>query len=124
MKKEIPFDPSLIGKEGITVLYRNGEKPDFVKWYINGCDEYPIASVSNKGEVDTHIITGEVWEANMQEYHIHDLLMYKEVKEMTGEEWVNDEYPSVCNQSIFSNYDMAIAFDAGAKMIKEIHGIK
>ena len=116
MTKQIDFNPELIGKEGITVKYRNGETPDFVKVYrdmetcnkiisIEPCGGVVLADLNGKAGGDTCMI---------------NLLMFQEVLEMTGEEWVKYEYPSAFNGTTFSNNDMANAFDAGKAHAREI----
>ena len=75
--KQIDFDASKIGQEGIVVKYRNGATPDFVKVY----DDY-ITSVDAQGQSSFHCkvdgkMTGESW----------DLLMYQQVNTMSVDEW-------------------------------------
>jgi hypothetical protein len=77
---EIPFDASLIGQEGITVKYRNGETPDFVKYYPNS-----IVSIKTIGDNYTHYTNGH--SHNYVSSSKTDLIMYREAKKMTVEEW-------------------------------------
>ena len=75
--KQIPFDAELIGKPGIEVKYRNGEKPDFVKVY-----ETVIVGIDSSGDNWVNNLNGTYIEE--KEEHECDLLMYRQTR--TAEE--------------------------------------
>ncbi len=78
--KQIPFNHELINSPGITVKYRDGSQPDFVKVY-NGF----IRTIDSKGNSPAHSTKGEVTGS-----HPHDLLMYRQLR--TAEEVAREVY--------------------------------
>lgn len=100
---EIPFDASLIGQEGIIVKYRNGETPDFVKAY----KEY-ITTVDDIGDWGKHNLNGRTYGISTDTDW--DLLMYRESKVMSVEEWLGTQRKQ-CIGAYWSG------FDGGANML-------
>jgi hypothetical protein len=103
MTKQIDFDASLIGQEGITVKYRNGETPLYIHWKKSW--EF-IPSVSSDGQIQSNYIDGSYY--GFGGASRLDLLMYREVKTMTVEEWI-----SKCQHKDIHN--MLIEFAAAIK---------
>jgi hypothetical protein len=108
MRKQIDFNHELIGTEGITVERRDGVKIDFVKVY----DDF-IRVVFSDGYAYVYTFGGTHVE------HDATLLMFREVKEMSGEEFAKNEgFNAIAIPTV------EYAFNAGKEHIKEIHGIK
>lgn len=86
MKKQIEFDHTLLGKEGISVQTREGHEAEvFVsKNRLNIGSDYPIFAVVNDS-VYRHTINGKNWKNKTQDNH--DLIMYQEVEPRVI--WVN-----------------------------------
>ncbi len=80
--KQIPFNHELLNTPGITVKYRDGSEPDFVKVYDNA-----IRSMEASGEDYVHKLTGRLYQAYEQS---HDLLMYRQPR--TAEEVAREVY--------------------------------
>jgi hypothetical protein len=82
---KIPFDASLIGQDGIVVKYRDNTYPYKVIWD----KEWDIGiSINNKPSSFVHQKNGQ-WGIHGQTDC--DLLMYRESKVMSVEEWATDQ---------------------------------
>jgi hypothetical protein len=112
MKKQIDFDHTLIGKEGITVERRDGVGIDFLNVYVH--NKYPILVIKSTGHPYYLKSDG----AYDDENHDSDLLMFREVTEMSGYKWaINEGYDSSsCRTAEY-------AFNAGKQHIKELHNL-
>jgi hypothetical protein len=85
MTKQINFDASLIGQEGITVKTVSGEEIKQLTFFQ--CDDtYPIYGV-----VGTECISWKIngYELDEEETSDNDLVMYREVKTMMVDEWTD-----------------------------------
>jgi hypothetical protein len=85
--KQIDFDHTLIGTEGIVVKYRNGEAPDFIKVYGD-----IIVTIDRYGHKMCLFLDGSIYPNDLVK-RAKDLVMYRTVKVMTFEEWKDSAYP-------------------------------
>jgi len=94
MKKQIDFDASLIGQEGITVKYRDGETPDFVKVY-----KWGICAINKNGSKQEINKDGQFCKNFPSSI---DLIMYREVKQMSVEEWKREQISIIISEHVNS----------------------
>ena len=81
--KQIDFDATLIGKEGIVVKTRDGNDVKQLTLFPN-CDDWPLVGVEH-GKLRTWTLGGREWLE--PEDDGNDLFMYRTVKVMTVDEW-------------------------------------
>jgi hypothetical protein len=116
MRKQIDFNHELIGTEGITVERRDGVGIDFVKVY----DQY-VTYITAFGTTYTLPLNG------VYNYYLdspNTLLMFREIKEMSGDVWAYIRLTMCGDEHIITVSDLEAAFNAGKENIKELHGIK
>jgi hypothetical protein len=87
------------------VKYRNGETPDFVKSYYSF-----ILSIDKIGNHNYHYSDGKHFGLGSKSFTCHDLLMYREVKQMRFDEWIS-------SQTIYGTSGFIEGFKEGAKAL-------
>jgi hypothetical protein len=108
--KQIDFNAELIGQEGIVVKTADGKEPKQLTYFRCKNLDFPI-----RGVIDEAMKT---WDTNGKykaQYSPSplDLIMYKEVKVLTIDEWYDKKYfttPSFQREII---HDLAAAIKAG-----------
>lgn len=79
--KEFNLEEALAKPE--KVVYRNGQKPKEWHWFEHSGDNYPIITIEQNGDMDTHTIDGSYDIDGLNKEY--DLMLLPEVKEY----WVN-----------------------------------
>ena len=113
--KEIKFNAALLGKEGITVTYRNGEKPRIVEHvYPN---DVRLVSISNTLQRYIHHFDGRFYDDGQESYY--DLLMFQESR--SDEDIIRDIIPGVIHYHIptLVNLCAAIREDERQKHVQD-----
>ncbi len=118
--KQIPFNHELLNTPGITVKYRDGSQPDFVKVYGN-----VIRSMDNNGCLHINYLKGKRYNDNANDPH--DLLMYRQprtAEEVAREVWfdcpylLNTNFPSWQLLSVEQQRVMIALVQAGMDEVK------
>lgn len=108
--KQIDFNAELIGQEGIVVKTTDGQEPKQLTYFRCEGNSWPIIGVI--GDELTHWrVSGEYYETESPSPL--DLIMYKEVKVLTVDEWYYQKYFSKPSFPRGVIHDLAAAIKAG-----------